>query len=87
MRMGEILSLTWDRVDLKNRVIRLEAEDTKDREPRAVPIIDELSEILRAIPRALHNHHVFLYKGKPIRDIRTGLKRLARMRISPTVDL
>ena len=75
MRMGEILSLTWDRVDLKNRVIRLEAEDTKDREPRAVPIIDELSEILRAIPRALHNHHVFLYKGKPIRDIRTGLKK------------
>ena len=75
MRKGEILPLTWDKVDLKNRVIRLEAEDTKDMEPRTIPIGDELLEILRALPRALHDNHVFLYKGRPVRTIRNGLKK------------
>ena len=79
MRRGEILNLTWDKVDLKNRVIRLEAKDTKDREKRTTPICDDLYSILNNIPKAIHNDHVFLYKGKPIkRDIRTGLKRACR---------
>ncbi len=73
MRRGEILSLTWDKVNLEKKVIRLEAGDTKDREPRTIPISKELFPILAAIPRALHDNHVFLYKGKPVRDIRTGL--------------
>jgi integrase len=74
MRRGEILSLTWEKVDLKNRLIRLEASDTKDREPRVVPISDELHEILSQTPQSVHDNHVFLYRGKPIKDIRTGLK-------------
>lgn len=74
MRKGEILSLTWDKVDLKKRVILLDAEDTKDGEPRRVPICDELAKILDSIPRPIHTNHVFLYRGKPIRDIRTSFK-------------
>ena len=27
------------------------------------------------IPKGLHDKHVFLYRGKPIKDIRTGLKK------------
>ena len=30
MQRDEILSLTWDKVDLKNRMIRLEPTDTKE---------------------------------------------------------
>jgi integrase len=78
MRKGEILSLTWSKVDMKNRVIRLEAEDTKDRERRTIPICQELYETLRMIPKALHDDHVFQYKGKPIRDIRTGLEKACK---------
>ncbi|MDY6986946.1 MAG: tyrosine-type recombinase/integrase [Thermodesulfobacteriota bacterium] len=74
MRRGEILALTWDKVDLKHRVIKLQAEDTKDNEPRLVPILDELAGFLESLPRAIHNNHVFLFKGKPVRDIRTALK-------------
>lgn len=75
MRRGEILNLTWDKVDLKTRTIQLEIEDTKDREKRTAPICGELYRILSSIPRAIHDNHVFLYKGKPIKkDIRTGLK-------------
>jgi integrase len=78
MRRGEILSLTWDKVSLEKRVIRLEAADTKDNEPRVIPISKELYPILKSVPRALHDNHVFLYKGKSVRDIRTGLKEACK---------
>jgi integrase len=75
MRRGEILGLTWDKVDLQARLISLEAEDTKDNEPRNIPILDELYGILKSIPRAIHDNHVFQHNGKPIKgDIRTALK-------------
>ncbi len=74
MRKNEILSLTWDKVDLKGRMIRLEASDTKDREPRKIPISDELHGLLNSIPKAIHDKHVILYNGKPVRDIRAALK-------------
>lgn len=72
MRRGEILGLTWDKVDLENRFIKLEAADTKDKEPRLIPICDELYEILKEQPPALHHSHVFSFKGNPIR---TNFKR------------
>ena len=78
MRKGEILSLTWDKVDLSNRVIKLKAKDTKDREPRTVPVCDGLYEILKAIPREIHDNHVLQYKVKSVRDIRAGLKRACK---------
>jgi integrase len=74
MRKGEILNLTWDKIDLKNRLIILQPADTKDGERRIIPIIDELYQILHKIPKAIHDDHVFLYKGKPIKDLRTGLR-------------
>jgi len=74
MRRGEILNLTWDKVDLKGRMISLEAADTKDDEARHIPICEELYTYLAAIPRAIHVSQVFLYKGQPFRDIRAALR-------------
>ena len=74
MRKSEILNLTWDRIDMKQRLISLRAKDTKNGRPRIVPISDELYPVLKSIPRNLHDDHVLLYKGKSITDIRTGLK-------------
>jgi len=74
MRKGEILNLTWDKVDIKNRCISLQAEDTKDGEPRLIPISQDFRKLLLGIPRAIHDNHVFLYRGKPVRDIRDGVK-------------
>ncbi len=70
MRRGEILSLTWPQVDMKNRIIRLAAEDTKDREARIIPICEELHQVLKEIPRNPQDDHVFLYQGGPIKSIR-----------------
>ncbi len=78
MRLREILSLKWNQVSLRDRIIRLEAENTKDKEPRIIPICDELYSILDRIPRSLHSDYVFLYKGKPINDIRNCLSKACR---------
>ncbi|MGO9370835.1 MAG: tyrosine-type recombinase/integrase [Syntrophobacteraceae bacterium] len=61
MRRGEIFSLTWDKVDLRAKFIRLEAADTKDKEPRLIPISPVLVPVLKALPRALHDQRVFPY--------------------------
>jgi integrase len=83
MRKGEILNLTWDKVDLAGRMIRLEAADTKDKESRNIPICDELHKILVALPNRIKNtgddNHVFQYKGQKIkRYIRDGLKKACK---------
>ncbi|MFV9690748.1 MAG: site-specific integrase [Desulfobacteria bacterium] len=74
MRRGEIINLTWNKVSSKNRMIRLDAEDTKEEKAKAIPICDTLWVTLKAIPRVLHVEHVFLFKAKPVSDIRTGLR-------------
>lgn len=74
MRLGEILNLTWDRVFLKEREIRLAIEDTKDNEQRIIPLFESLHKILSTIPRAIHDEHVFLFKGQPLSNIREGFK-------------
>lgn len=78
MRRSEVLALTWDKVDLKRRIISLEAVDTKDKEPRRIPICKELLQVLKEVPRALHDPHVFLYRGRPVKSIKTGLIRACK---------
>jgi integrase len=48
MRAGEIHKLTWDKVDLKNRMIRLTADDTKEKKGKEIPIGDKVFEMLTA---------------------------------------
>jgi integrase len=67
MRKGEILKLTWDKVELKNRLIKLEAGDTKEGQAKIIPIGAKLYKVMRKIPPALHDPHVILFNGKPIR--------------------
>ena len=74
MRKGEILNLTWDKVNLKDRIISLEAVDTKEGKAKTVPIGDRLYEVLSRIPRSIHDSHVFLYCGRPIGHFTTALK-------------
>ncbi len=78
MRRGEILNLTWDKVDMKNRFINLEAADTKDNERRTIPLCDECYEMLKNVTRHLHDNHVFLFRGKPIKGIKTGMKQACK---------
>ena len=49
MRAGEIVGLTWDRIDLEMRVAHLAR--TKNGRPRDVPLSSEAVRLLEALPR------------------------------------
>jgi len=72
MRKSEVLTLTWDRVDLNNGFILL--EKTKSGRPREIPINTTLNRTLTELPRADNNPHVFNNPGtgKPYQDIRNS---------------
>lgn len=49
MRAGEIVGLTWDRIDMARRVARL--DHTKNGRPRDVPLSSEAIRLLEALPK------------------------------------
>jgi integrase len=72
MRQGEILKLTWDRVDLNRGFIKLRGKDTKAKDGRDVPMAPAVLEALRKLNkvRQLHCPFVFLYEGQSIQGIK-----------------
>lgn len=72
-RVGAVLDLTWDRVDLARRIIRLRVDGTGPRKGRAtVPINDWLLPALQAADVASTTDYVVEYKGGPVKSIKTG---------------
>jgi integrase len=74
MRWGEIVRLTWDKVDLKGGFIRLKGKDTKSWEGRLIPldVFPGLREMYKELhkARALHESHVFLHDGQPVLSLK-----------------
>ena len=79
MRRGEILGLRWEQVDLQNKVINLEAADTKTQEKREVPLTEELVGTLQQVPRTLGLPYVFAHRGKRIKNIKTAFRKAIRL--------
>jgi len=68
MRRGEVLSMTWDNVNLQSRIIRLHAHQTKEHQQKRIPIHRVLVPILEAVGklRSISTDKVFLTeRGKP----------------------
>jgi integrase len=83
MRKGEILRLTWDRVDLKTGFIRLKDTDTKTGKGRSIPIGRELREMLQRLPIVLDAQgtrvpYVFTRNSQPIKSIWDVFVRICR---------
>jgi integrase len=74
MRQGEILKLTWDKVDLERNFIRLAGTDTKNGSKRCIPIHPRVREMLINLPRGLHTNRVLLSKGKPVNNFAGNYK-------------
>lgn len=73
MRKGEILSLKWQDVDLKNRFLFV--RKAKNNETRTLPICEVLYETLKEIGPQLGNQYVFTHAdGRPFREIYYGFK-------------
>jgi integrase len=76
-RRGEIAGLQWRNVDRNGGFVRLEADATKNGEPRTIPLDAELRCIMAEQFRArrLDCDFVFHNNGRPIGDFRHAWKR------------
>jgi integrase len=61
MRKGEILSLTWNNIDLRRGIIYL--EETKNNERRAVPLTGVALSMVRELKKVQHLHTKLLFPG------------------------
>lgn len=71
-RKSEILNLTWDKVDLKQGIMRLDPGETKNDEARTLYMDEELWEEMRVLhsKRRLGCPYIFHRNGAPIKDFR-----------------
>lgn len=86
MRRGEILGLTWDKVDLDDGIVRFSPEDTKTNKGRDVPLNDEMITMFRKLrdewdnaPAPICNiPYVFTFKGQQILEIKRSFNSACR---------
>jgi integrase len=71
-RKNEILGLTWDRVNLKERTVILTPHQTKNKESRVLYLDNELLKILQLqyLRKAKDCHYVFHRDGQKISNFR-----------------
>ena len=77
-RRGELLKVEWPDVDMQRREITL--RNTKNGETRTVPMTPEVYRVFTELwqERRLDTQRVFLYKDKPIRDVKTAFDKACR---------
>lgn len=72
-RSGAVLELTWDRVDLDRRIIKLATNDIGPKKGRAtVPINDTLMAALQEAQQAALSRYVVEWGGRRVKSIKTG---------------
>jgi len=72
-RVGAILDLTWDRIDLERGVINLRIPDAMTRKGRAVvPMNRTTKAALSVASHAALSDHVIEYGGRRVKSIRKG---------------
>jgi integrase len=79
-RMGAILDLTWDRVNLKHRTIDFmpAGRDKTNKRRTVVPINDRLREELEKAQEAALSDYVIEYGGKRVASVKRAIAAAAR---------
>jgi integrase len=76
LRQGNVLGLTWDRVDTARQMATIEHGDTKNGEALAVPLNGIALGVLNR-QKGKHKTHVFTFRGQPLRSANTRAWRAA----------
>lgn len=76
LRQGNILGLTWDRVDMTRRIATIGHGDTKNGEAIGIPLNDIALGVLER-QQGKHRTHVFTFRGAPLRNANTRTWRAA----------
>lgn len=78
-RVGAVLDLTWDRVDMDRGIINLRLDDARTRKGRAiVPINRGLMAALQTAKAAALSDHVVEWGGGRVHSIRKGFEAAVR---------
>jgi len=78
-RLGELLDLTWDRVDLEEGCVRLAPQDTKTEQARTVYLTERAKAVLVALAGEGHPRYVFASPrtGGRLVDVRRAFRTAA----------
>lgn len=71
LRQANVLGLRWSQVDLKRKLVWVEAEDAKGDESISVPLSADALRTLKSV-KGQHDEFVFVYRGAPIKEIKTA---------------
>jgi integrase len=79
-RLGEILNLSWNRVDLHRGIIMLRGIDTKTNRPRQIPMTPQVKATLLGLSkvRNLTHKQVFVYQRNPVKEVKTAFRTACR---------
>ena len=80
MRWGEIMSLTWDCVDLQRGFLRVLGAKCKTGEGRTIPLTPEIRDMFNKLAKVRHlnTNNVFLYEGEPIQRVKRSFMTACR---------
>lgn len=77
-RLNEVLSARWQQVDRVNRVLRVEAINSKSKRVRSIPLNDSALDVIKELDTEGQYDHLFINKqtGKPYTTIMKVWTRL-----------
>ncbi|PHV09986.1 tyrosine-type recombinase/integrase [Chitinimonas sp. BJB300] len=79
LRQGNVLGMTWDKIDLERRTAWIDAEDFKNGDDHGIPLNDTAIAILKQCS-GKHSSYIFTYRGNPIKQANTKAWRAALKR-------
>lgn len=72
LRQANVLGLTWNQVNIKNRLVWVDAVDAKGKKAITVPLSKRATALLRLLNRTKKNEYVFLFNDKPVKSVKTA---------------
>jgi integrase len=71
LRQSNVLNLAWKKVDLKRRLVWVDAVHSKSGRAISVPLSDDALDVLHRV-KGEHPEFVFTYRGKTVTEIKTA---------------